>query len=311
MSVTRIRVLHVEDSAGDARLMHEYLRDDPQASIDWLLARRVDEALERLATEPVDAVLLDLSLPDADGLETVRRICEAAPQVPIVVLTGRDDENLAVQAVQVGAQDYLIKGQLDGQRCLRAIRYAIERHRSGAELRSLSLRDEMTGLYNRRGFLALSEQLARQAARHRFGIVLVFADLDDLKAINDTFGHQEGDRALVAAARLLRETLRETDLVARIGGDEFVILALDGSGEGKTTIPHRLRSRFERENRGSDRPYPLSLSIGVASRGREAGFSMNELLAEADRNLYEEKRSRSRTVAPWSVRWSLGHLRTS
>src|SRR5262245_31779860 len=305
MSMTRIRVLHVEANPGDARLMHEVLREDPHAQLEWQLAQRVDEALDRLAADAVDVVLLDLSLPDAEGLETVRRISEAVPQVPIVVLTGCDDEDLAVRAVQGGAQDYLIKGQLDGQRSLRSIRYAIERHRTGAVLRSQSLRDEMTGLYNRRGFLALAEQLSRQAARQQFGIVLLFSDLDDLKAINDTFGHPEGDRALVAAARLLRTTLRQTDLVARMGGDEFVVFALDGSGIGGSSIPGRLRRSFETENCRSDRPYPLSLSMGVATRGPGVSFSLAEVLAEADRGLYEEKRSRTRSLPGWST---LGHL---
>jgi len=311
MSLTRIRVLHVEDSPGDARLMHEFLREEGRSDLDWHLAQRVDEALDLLAAEPFDVVLLDLSLPDARGLETVHRICEAAPQVPIVVLTGLDDENLAVRAVQVGAQDYLIKGQLDGHGCLRSIRYAIERHRSGLKLRSQSLMDEMTGLYNRRGFLALAEQLLRQANRQHYGLALVFCDLDDLKAINDTFGHQEGDRALSTTATILRETLRETDLVARMGGDEFVVLALDGSGTAGTIIPSRIRESFEVHNRGSDRPYRLSLSMGVACRDPRASFSLNELLADADRGLYEEKRSKSRSLVPRPVRWKLGHARTS
>jgi diguanylate cyclase (GGDEF)-like protein len=152
--------------------------------------------------------------------------------------------------------------------------------------------DEMTGLYNRRGFLALADQQIRLANREHAGLVLVFCDLDDLKEINDTHGHQQGDGALVAAAGILRDTLRETDLVARLGGDEFIVLALDMSGDCGPAIVARLRESFDSYNRSSNRPYRLTMSMGLAQRDPRSSGSMSDLLAEADRALYDEKRGK-------------------
>lgn len=294
---TKVFALHIEDNPGDARLMEEYLREVESVRFDLVVVPSLAQAIERLEAQRFDVVLLDLSLPDAQGLESVCRLSATAPDLPIVVLTGLDDETLAVEAVTVGAQDYLIKGRLDGPTCARALRYAIERHRSRAELRTQSLQDDMTGLYNRRGFLALAEQHVKMAIRERAGVILLFCDLDDLKSINDTYGHSEGDRAIVDAARLLRETLRETDIVGRLGGDEFTVLLLDGNGSGAATILARLRETFDVHNRRSGRPYRLSMSIGVARKSAGTGIALEELLADADRSLYEQKRSGRRRAS--------------
>jgi len=303
-------VLHVEDNAGDARLMREYLRESEAAEFDVEVVRRVSEALACLEAGGIDVILLDLSLPDAHGLETVRRISAAAPDVPIVVLTGLDDENIGLRSVQAGAQDFLVKNRLDALLSTRALRYAIERHRARRELLSLTLVDEMTGLYNRRGFQALAEQQVRQANRQHCGLVLVFCDVDDLKEINDTYGHREGDSALMVTARILRETLRETDLVARMGGDEFTILALDTGGSGDANIMGRLADKLDAYNRGAERPYTLSLSMGVARRELRDPQSVDDLLAEADRALYEQKRAKKRSRGSWAEE-NVRHARTS
>ncbi len=291
---TKINVLHVEDNRGDALLMKEYLREAESIEFDISVIDRVDEALRCLESAHFDVILLDLSLPDAQGLDAVRRLCESVPDFPIVVLTGLDDESLAIRAVQAGAEDYLIKGHLDGSSCGRAIRYAIERHRSRRELRTQSLRDDMTGLYNRRGFLALADQHLKLADRGHHDLWLLFCDLDDLKEVNDTYGHYEGDRAIASAARILRETLRDTDLVARIGGDEFTVLLLDDSGKAAAHVLARLKENFETYNRQSDHPWRLSMCMGVARRDPRSGMTLAEMLAEADRALYDQKHARRR-----------------
>lgn len=136
-----VRILLVEDNPGDARLLREQLRDVDSFAVEISHADRLEAATARLLEGPIDVVLLDLSLPDAQGMETVRRMLERAPEIPILVMTGLDDERLAVQAVQAGAQDYLVKGRTEGDLLVRAIRYAVERKRLDRERLALLHRE--------------------------------------------------------------------------------------------------------------------------------------------------------------------------
>ena len=147
-----------------------------------------------------------------------------APEIPLVILTGLDDESLGLSAVQWGAQDYLVKGHADGNLLARCLLYSIERQRMQATLRNLSLTDPLTGLYNRRGLAALGKQQLKTARRNKSSLSLVLADLDGLKQINDTQGHQQGDAAIIEIANALKETFRQSDILARLGGDEFAAL---------------------------------------------------------------------------------------
>jgi hypothetical protein len=139
MNLDGIRVLLVEDNPGDARLFTELLRDANANNLKVVHVERLSTALERLKTEPFDVMLLDLSLPDAAGLDTLERAHSESPKVPIVVLTGYDDQATAVRAVRAGAQDYLVKGRVDGELLVRSIRYASER---GRALEALERREE-------------------------------------------------------------------------------------------------------------------------------------------------------------------------
>src|SRR5690606_11018781 len=141
MAHSPLRILLVEDNPGDARLLREHLREAGSLQFELTHVERLAEAREKVRTEKIDVVLLDLSLPDAHGLETVRSMLEAAPEAPIIVLTGLDDDATAVQAVQAGAQDFLVKGHVDGPLLARAVRYAMERKRLDQE-RALLLESE-------------------------------------------------------------------------------------------------------------------------------------------------------------------------
>jgi diguanylate cyclase (GGDEF)-like protein/PAS domain S-box-containing protein len=157
-------------------------------------------------------------------------------------------------------------------------------------LRTLSLVDDLTGLYNRRGFLTLAAQELKMANRLKRGMFLLFADLDDLKGINDHFGHQEGDRALIAVASIIKETYRDPDIIARIGGDEFVVLAIEGTSESSAeNLRLRLSRNLELFNAQKVRSYLLSLSMGVVRYDPDQPASVEGLIAEADKRMYEEK----------------------
>jgi diguanylate cyclase (GGDEF)-like protein/PAS domain S-box-containing protein len=165
-----------------------------------------------------------------------------------------------------------------------------ERKRAEAALQSLSLIDELTGLYNRRGFLAVTEQHVAAIRRDKKIPIVVYADLDGLKEINDSFGHHEGDRALAGAAELLKETFRSSDILARLGGDEFIVLAAITQDESAELLTHRLQEQFAVSNTLHGRPYDLSVSVGVAHFGDDDRYSIEELMAQADHAMYEDKR---------------------
>jgi len=161
-------------------------------------------------------------------------------------------------------------------------------------LRALLLIDKLTGLYNRRGFFALGQQQLKTAHRAKRRMMLLFTDFNGLKKINDALGHPEGDRALIETANVFRETFRESDIMARIGGDEFVILAIETNGSPAEVLVHRLQENLEARNARGDLRYELSLSVGLARYDPERPCSIDELLARADRAMYERKRGDQR-----------------
>ena len=156
-------------------------------------------------------------------------------------------------------------------------------------LKTLSLRDDLTGLYNRRGFFALAEQGLKTAQRMGTEMVLIFGDLDNLKGINDTFGHKEGDQALVDTSKILKETFRESDIIARIGGDEFVIMAMHTMKTSSEILLNRFKQAFNDHLLQKKRLYPLSLSLGISCFDPKNPCSIDVLLAQADKLMYENK----------------------
>jgi diguanylate cyclase (GGDEF)-like protein len=161
------------------------------------------------------------------------------------------------------------------------------------DLRSLALTDDLTRLYNRRAFYALSTQQLKVMRRKSQGLLLFFADVDHLKNINDTYGHREGDLALVRTADALERTFRNSDIVARLGGDEFGILALEASCQDQDAILRRLESHLQKASAEEPR-YKLSLSIGVARFDPKHSMSLEYLLGKADQAMYEHKSAHSK-----------------
>ncbi len=290
-----IRVLLVEDNPGDRRLILEALAEVSYSRIQLEHADCLQAAQDTLASTEYDLILLDLSLPDSHGLETVERTEDVAPDTPIVILTGLDDVNIGIQAVRAGAQDYLVKGEVTGHLLVRAIRYAIERHRMEAALRILSLIDELTGLYNRRGFMTLAEHQLRVSHRKQSIFYLIFADLDGMKTINDTYGHKEGDQALIQTARLLKKTFRGSDIIARMGGDEFAIVAIEPAASSTEQIAQRFQDNIAQYNATHSKPYELSISIGVVESAPTEMCSIEEMLERADTLMYAQKSARKKS----------------
>jgi len=163
---------------------------------------------------------------------------------------------------------------------------------SEEKLYSLSITDELTGLYNRRGFLALCEQQLKLANRDKRGRFLVSVDIDYLKIINDSLGHKAGDLALIETAVILKESFRDSDIIGRIGGDEFEIMVIESSETGIETLISRLKANLDTHNSKTKRTYELSLSIGTAFYNPEHPCTIDELLSKADKLMYEEKKKK-------------------
>jgi diguanylate cyclase (GGDEF)-like protein len=161
------------------------------------------------------------------------------------------------------------------------------------ELRSLALIDDLTGLYNRRGFFASATHQLRLACRNTQESLLFFCDVDNLKKINDSYGHGEGDVALVRAADILERTFRDSDILARLGGDEFAVLALEASSQYQGVILDRLKTNLEKSSASESR-YQLSLSVGVGRFDPMCPVSLRELMAKADQAMYKQKGRRAR-----------------
>jgi len=160
------------------------------------------------------------------------------------------------------------------------------------KLFTLSITDELTGIYNRRGFLVLAEQQLKLADREKKGIFMLYADLDGLKTINDNFGHKEGDNAIIETAKILRTTYRNSDVIARIGGDEFVVIPVGNPMDDINIITARLQGNLRKFNMEKEGAYKLSLSVGIAYYDPVKPCSIDELLRQADRMMYEQKKRR-------------------
>ncbi len=287
------KVLLIEDNPGDARLIKEMLIENQEShpSFSLEIVGKLGEAILKLDQEKFDMALVDLSLPDSHGLEIIQKLRDHSGDLPIIVLTGLDDNEVAVQAVKKGAGDFLVKGQITSGALVRAIRHSIERHKVQSDLRDLAVLDELTGVYNRRGLLTFGRLQLKEVQKLDKQASLFFMDLDGLKKINDTGGHQEGDQSLVAMGEVLRKAFRDTDTIGRIGGDEFAVLTM-GDPAHAELMKGRLSDQLAQCNaRRNGRP-PLAFSVGVVPVDPEHPTSFEELVEQADHAMYINKRKK-------------------
>lgn len=292
MNKETLTILLLATDPGDARLILDHLQDAMQGQYICTCVLTVGEVVEQLRESTFDVILLDLNLPDGQGLETYLNVQAQARMTPILLLTGPDDQTPAVQAVRAGAQDCLVKHEIMGSALARAIRYAIERQQLQNERDRISLSDSLTGLYNRRGFFVLANEQLKLLHRSPQGLLLLLCDVDKMKAINDTFGHSRGDQTLIDASVVLRTTFRASDILARLGGDEFAIVAIGTMPATAELLQARLQAILNKHNAQSDRPYQLSFSVGVAGVAPDEQATIEELISKADQEMYEQKRAR-------------------
>jgi len=284
-----MKVLQIEDNPLDASLVKEMLKEGDWARFEVTHVTHLADALTRLAEDTFDVALMDLSLPDSYGLDTLRAVHNVAPDLAIIVLTGVHDEALAISTVHCGAQDYLLKGQVESNLLTRALRYAIERKRSEQYINQLAYYDNLTTLPNR---MLLQDRLRvalARARRNRLVLAVIFVDLDQFKMINDTLGHVVGDRVLQEVAERLKACVRDTDTVARPGGDEFTVLLPEVTQEKDVImVAERILAALLPPFIISEHELYISASIGI-SRYPLDGEDAEALLKNADTAMYRAK----------------------
>ncbi len=282
-------VLLIEDNEADAELIKAYLSEIPETRV--VHEGRLSAALTRLEEESFRVIISDLALPDARGLDSILRLQNLAGDTPLIVLSGLADDELAVQAVQLGAQDYLVKSSSDAGLLRRSIHQAEERKRSERNLARLAHFDPLTGLVNRARF---REELGRTIARaqrkeERFAVLYI--DLDGFKPINDQHGHTAGDALLAEVSQRFRAAVRNYDTVARLGGDEFAAI-LDNIAEPEeaTLVADRMLRLVSQSFDYQGVSLEVTASIGIAVYP-DAADTGQGLLKIADEQMYRAKRN--------------------
>jgi diguanylate cyclase (GGDEF)-like protein len=248
------------------------------------------EALEKIKKNFFDSAVVDIVMPHMDGIILTRELVNLHPDLPIMVMTGHADEHSAESAFAAGAREFIKKPFSIDEFILRFDKMMRD-HKGEETLLALSLTDELTGLYNRRRFFVLTEQFLKVAIRAKKRSLLLYIDMDDLKLINDHFGHNDGDQALIDLASILKNTFRESDIIARIGGDEFVVL-LESTDENDGMLITRLNENIRDYNAKASQQYKLSVSVGAAQFDPEYPISIDELLSKADALMYAQKRKK-------------------
>ena len=282
------RLLVVEGRPGDGRMIGELLAEAGRLVDVRALARAADAASE-LLDAPADAVLLACEDEAAlrDALEQLRSM---VAHVPVVVLTSREDEEHALDAIRGGAQDVIVRDRLDGPGLVRSLGFAVERERAGNELARQAMHDPLTGLPNRILLRDRLDQALGRLGRRTETVGVLVLDLDGFKAVNDALGHEVGDLLLVAVARRLNGVLRSGDTAARVGGDEFVVLCEDVRGAHQAVaVAQRITAALaEPVSIGAGGEAHVHASIGIALASGP-GTQAEELLRDADAAMYRAK----------------------
>jgi diguanylate cyclase (GGDEF)-like protein len=284
------KIVVVDDEEATRKLIVDLLS---QKGHQCLTANNGLEALDKIMGTKFDAVITDIVMPEMDGIALTKELSKHDQSLPVMVITGYTEEYSAEMAIASGAREF-IKKPFSVSEFLIRFDKMMRDHEGEEALLTLSLIDELTGLFNRRRFFILTDQYLKVAIRTKKRLSLLFIDMDNLKWINDHHGHNEGDQALIDLANILKKSFRESDIIARIGGDEFVVLseATDKNSEIFTT---RLYENIKDYNAKGSRRFTLSISVGATQFDPNHAISIDELLAEADASMYAQKRRKSKT----------------
>ncbi|MDD5226054.1 MAG: diguanylate cyclase [Candidatus Omnitrophica bacterium] len=303
--VAAVRMLLVDDDPDFAKIIQISLRVDKRVSFEIETAHTLESALKILQKKNFQMILLDLGLPDSRGLETFEKIAAAHPEIACVILSGTDDEVLSLEAVKKGAQDYVVKGEVGSGVLARILSYALERHLQKQQkvelnehLEKLSFLDPLTQLLNRRGLQRMLTRELEISGREGANLSVILIDLDNFKPVNDTLGHAMGDIVLQEISKILKKTVRMTDHVSRVGGDEFIILLPNTRLVEGIHFSERIRLAISQTTVvGTDgQKVKVTASLGVLSVEKKTA-SVDALLEETHVALAKSKRSGKNRVS--------------
>lgn len=289
MNARPLKILLLEDGCKGARFLQKAIGKGSSFDCDLVQLSNLEEALQPAGDDRSPLILLRSGESQAQFSAYLKKVQEIASSIPILVLP-ESQNGLFPQGFDSGTGKNGDTLRLNLKKLTRFLRCGLREQQLQSELSHLAITDELTGLYNRRGFLLFGSERMKMAIGLKKNLLLFFADLDNLKQINDQFGHQEGDQALLKTAEAFRNTFRNSDITARFGGDEFTALVIEDLGHTAETISKRLQENMARLAAGNPQ-YLLSLSVGMTRYSPETRSSLKKLLAAADQALYKQKQT--------------------
>jgi diguanylate cyclase len=287
-----LKILLISQSKIDAKFIEKALSQPASVSCAVVSEVTLNASLRTISELEFDVAMLDMSVPDSNGIDAMRAINNIAPKLPIILLAEHGDEELAMSAIEYGAQDYLLKEQMDIQNIRRSIQFAIQRKRFELMLILQANSDSLTGLANRTIFEMRVDAAIERSKRSGEMLGILFMDLNRFKFVNDNFGHNYGDKLLQEVSNRMKNSVRPYDGLSRFGGDEFALLVDDIKHlDNCAKIAHKIITQLAKPFFISGHKFEIGVSIGIAVCNGEDNLSRAELIKYADDAMYAAKKT--------------------
>lgn len=289
-----LKILAITADADKKALLSSELEDN-KASDRFIskvivnFSRSFSEGISKILSDDFDIVMIDSELPDAEGFEALDAVQDTIPGLPILLLCGDGDSEFAIAAMNRGAVDFLCNDELSTGILMRTFRFAVQITNLKEEIERRAIIDELTGLYNRRGFFTLADQVMKLSGRNMKKFALIYADLEDVRNTNVDFGIEAGDAMIKKAGNFLAGMFRSSDIVSRISGDEFAVIAHDQDEESLRKLVSRVRKNIEDYNKGLGNDQAIKLNFGIKCCYPESEESLQDMLTEAEMESQKER----------------------
>ena len=293
------KILLIDDDRMQYRLVLAHFKNFQAERYELEWASTYEEGMEKLLHGMHAACLLDYQLGEKNGLQLIREAVARGCRTPIVFLTAETADRIDIEAMNAGALDYLVKGEITPRMIERSLRYALKLSETLEALRRMATRDQLTGLLNRREFERILNEEDERVRRFKHSLALVMVDIDHFKSVNDTHGHSAGDVVLREVARRVADEVRTVDRAVRFGGEELVLILVQTDPAGAMDVARRVCESVEREPVMVSDTIALNVTVSAGSAAMPADANSGlSLLNAADKALYAaKKRGRNRAIA--------------